>query len=431
MKRYVISTFFILFALCLFGQDEYLNNKIENTNLKQIKNETLIDYNLLEQTKGKVTIIEFWETWCAPCIQAMHHLKKLKDKFPNELEIVCVSCDDLKKTISFVEKNKFPFTFIYDKEKYLKEQVFPHSGIPHSILVDKTGKIQAGTMPGFMTEEVINNLVNDRQIDIPQKTLFNPKSLSDEKSENTLINFELKSYQLGDRGYLQTENKSRPTRILTDYEGGYKDTIENITKYTAASKNILELYQIAYEDIPLTRFIYKEDLGYINSHLPNKRYTMIFSSSDLLGNHNSILINQLNSTFELKTSMQEQEVEVLIIDSIDTNTGHCKRSYDRSKSGMSSNFNILLFKLDASYINSMVIAKTLEDFFRTLNETREDFPKIPIETKIPAANFYDIKISIENDKEESFDTWLELFKEHGFILRKEKKILKFIEINSR
>jgi thiol-disulfide isomerase/thioredoxin len=157
MKQYLISIFFIFFALSLFGQDEYLNNKIENANLKQIKNKILVDYNLLEQTKGKVTIIEFWETWCGPCIEAMHHLKKLKEKFPDKLEIVCVSCDDLEKTISFIEKNKFPFNFVYDKEKYLKGQVFPHSGIPHSILVDKTGKIQAGTLPGFMTEEVINN----------------------------------------------------------------------------------------------------------------------------------------------------------------------------------------------------------------------------------------------------------------------------------
>ena len=53
MKRYLISAFFIFFVLSLFGQDEYLNNKIENTNLKQINNKNLVDYNLLKQTKDE------------------------------------------------------------------------------------------------------------------------------------------------------------------------------------------------------------------------------------------------------------------------------------------------------------------------------------------------------------------------------------------
>lgn len=423
MKQFLISTFLIFFTLCIFGQDEYLNNKVGNANLKQINNKTLTNYNLLEQTEGRVTIIEFWETWCGPCIQAMHHLKKVKEKFPDKFEVVCVSCDDLEKTISFIEKNDFPFTFIFDKEKYLKEQVFPHSGIPHSILVDKTGKIQAGTLPGFITEEVINNLVNDRQIDIPQKSLFNPESLSDEKSENSLINFELRSYQLGDRGYIQTANKSRSKRILTDYEGGYKDTIENITEYTVAGRNILELYQIAYENTPLTRFLYDEKLNYINSYLPDKRYTMIFSSSDLLGNHHSILINQLNSIFGLKTNIREKEVEVLILDSINTDTGYIKESHDNTNAGISSTISHLLtYTVNASYINPNVIIKQLENFF-----------KIPVETEIPSTNFYDVEIDIKRDYvegvSERVDILIELFKEHGFVLRQEKKVLKFIEIN--
>ena len=91
MKRYLFLVLLISSVLSLFGQDKYLKNKISNTKLKQIKNKSLVDCNLLEQTKGKITIIEFWETWCGPCIEGMHHLKKLKDKFAEELEIVCVS----------------------------------------------------------------------------------------------------------------------------------------------------------------------------------------------------------------------------------------------------------------------------------------------------------------------------------------------------
>jgi len=422
MKKYIFTVLISLVTLnvgSLFAQDEYLKNKVNKPELKQIKNKTLVDYNLLKQTKGKVTIIEFWETWCSPCIKGMHHLKTLKEKYSKELEIVCVSCDDLEKTKSFIKKNKFPFTFIYDKEKYLKAEIFPHSGIPHSILIDKTGKIQTSTLPGFITEDVIKDLMENEQIDIPNKELFNSENLSEKKSENTFINFELRSYQLGDRGFFRTEFKTRSKRILTDFTDGYKDTIENITETTSASKNILELYQYAYENIPLTHFLYDEELNYINSHLPNHLYTMIFSSSDLIGNHYSILINQLNSIFGLKTRIQEKETEVLILDAINTNTGNITKSYDYTKSGTSLNDDYFRYTLSASYINSMLVIKALEDFF-----------KIPVETEIPATDFYNIEISIEKDRgdREEVDVWLELFKRNGLILRKDKKILKFIEI---
>jgi len=406
----------------MFGQDGYLKNRISDTELKQIKDKGLVDCNLLELTKEKVTIIEFWETWCAPCIEAMLHLKKIKENFSDELEIVCISSDDLQKTITFIEENEFPFTFIYDKEKYLKGQVFPHKAIPHTTLVDKTGKIHSSTLPGFITEKVINDLIDNKQIDIPNIQLFKPENLSEEKSENTLINFELHSYQLGDRGYLQIVNSTSPKRILTDYTGGFKDTIENIVKITAANKSILELYQYAFENIPLTRFIYDEELNYLNSHLPNHRYTMIFSSSDLLGDHHSILINQLNSTFGFKIKTQYKEVEVLILDSINTNTGNNKKSHDNTRAGMSSKIaHFLYYIIKSSYINPMTITKTLEDFFM-----------MSVETEIPSNSFYDIEIEIERDYIEGItdnvDTWLELLNESGLILRKDKKVLKFIEI---
>ena len=417
-KRYFFSVVFILFAFCLFGQDEYLKNKIGNAKLKQIKNKSLVNSNILKQTKGKVTVIEFWETWCGPCIMAMRHLVEMKEKFPDELEIICVSCDDLDKTISFIEENKFPFTFIYDKEKYLKKQVFPHSGIPHSILVDKTGKIQAGTLPGFITEEVLKNLINDQQVDIPQKTLFNPENLTEEKSENTLINFELRSCKLGDRGYTHITRGARSKRLLMDYQGGYKDTIVNFIEYTVADKNILELYQCAYEDFPLTRFIYDKELDYINTDFPDKKYTMIFSCSDLFGNHQSILVNQLNSVFGLKTSTKEQEVEVLILEAINIEDDSQKPE-DRSQSTVTvETSHLVRYKLNASYIRvPEAIVKSFEHFFQ-----------IPVETELPPTVMNRIEIDIERDSKEDVDTWIALFKEKGIILRKERKVLKFIEI---
>lgn len=429
MKRYIISTFFlILFVLSVFGEGETLKNKVGNTNLIQISNKNLIDYNLLKQTEDKVTIIEFWEIWCAPCISSMHHLKKLKEKFPNELEIICVSTENLEKTKTFIEKNNFPFTFIYDKDKHLKEQVFPHTGIPHSILVDKKGVIQMATHPKFVKEEVINRLINGQQIDVPEKTFFDPKLLSEDKSKNTLIKFELRNYQLGDRGYVETSSTTRSRKLITDISGEYKDTLENVLECKAAGQNILELYQIAYDGLSKARFIYDENLSYINSQKLDRLYTMLFLCSDLLGKPNEILINQLNTTFGLKTNIHEKEVEVLILDSIMMNTENIKKSFNKNKAGMNLMLTLSEYKIESSYLSSDAIAKTLEDFFN-----------IPVENEVFKDNFYEIDLKIENEPTsdantgiltKDIDVWINLFKKQGIILRKDKKILKLVEISS-
>ena len=130
----------------------------------------------------------------------------------------------------------------------------------------------------------------------------------------------------------------------------------------------------------------------------------------------------MNSIFGLKTGIQEKEVEVLVLYSINTNKGNIKKSYDNTKAETRSEISHLInCQIKSGYINSDAITKILEDFF-----------KIPVETEIPLTDFYDIEIDIKRDYEQGItdkvDLWLELFEESGFILRKDKKVLKFIEI---
>jgi thiol-disulfide isomerase/thioredoxin len=402
------------------AQDEFLKDVMGNTSLTQIKNGLLENFDLIEQTRGKVTIIELWEAWCGPCITAMRKLRELKHTFPNELEVICVSSENTQRTIAFIERNNFPFTFVHH-DKRLKN-IFPHTGIPHSILIDRNGKILAQTHPNSITEEVIHNLINDLPVDIPRHTTeqSNQENLS---NENTLITFKLSRFQPGTRQGVGTSSRRLENRILTD-AGEYENIVENVAEIDASGQPILALYQYAF-NISSTRFIYAEELNYLSSVSPENLYNMTFLSSDLLGNHHSLLVNQLNNVFGLSTSTQKKETEVLVLDSICINNENiswaCDSNIAFSQSTRIGNFIVFFF-------NSL--RATPQDITRLL----ESFFAKPVVTDMSAHHLYEIYVDIDSENMDisgqisDIDFWLEEFKKHGLFLKKEQRFVEFIEI---
>ena len=58
-----------------------------------------------EFKSGKVYIVEFWATWCGPCIAAMPHISELQDKYADKgVQVISVSDEDLETVEGFLEK---------------------------------------------------------------------------------------------------------------------------------------------------------------------------------------------------------------------------------------------------------------------------------------------------------------------------------------
>lgn len=55
----------------------------------------------LSSQRGKVVLIEFWATWCSPCVDAMPHLQALQKQFGNKLQIITVSTEKEKRIRQF------------------------------------------------------------------------------------------------------------------------------------------------------------------------------------------------------------------------------------------------------------------------------------------------------------------------------------------
>lgn len=103
----------------------------------------------LEQFKGKVVLVDFWATWCGPCIAELPNVKAAYEKYHEKgFEIVGVSLDDSKEDLeAFVKKNEMPWVQVIFNEESKRgwdnpiARRYGISGIPAMYLIGRDGKV--------------------------------------------------------------------------------------------------------------------------------------------------------------------------------------------------------------------------------------------------------------------------------------------------
>lgn len=92
-----------------------------------------------EDTKDKVVLVNFWATWCAPCIAEMPSMHKLYDDYNNKIEFVFISGEPSKIVNKFLAKNEYTFKVYQPVTAY--PEVFHVETIPRTFLIDTKGNI--------------------------------------------------------------------------------------------------------------------------------------------------------------------------------------------------------------------------------------------------------------------------------------------------
>ena len=124
-----------------------------------------IDWNpvKISDYRGKVVVLDFWATWCGPCIASMPHTQEVAASYKNQGVIVlgCCTSDDRAAFESWVNANrqKYPdFIFTHDPKERSPERasskLYGVNGIPQQFIIDREGKI-AALNTGYMKGEVL------------------------------------------------------------------------------------------------------------------------------------------------------------------------------------------------------------------------------------------------------------------------------------
>jgi uncharacterized protein (TIGR03435 family) len=111
-----------------------------------------------DDLKGKAVVLEFWGTFCDPCVENIPHMNELAEAFKDKpVVFISVTRDGQAEVEKFMEKHPMKGNVAVEgKEAFRSFQV---RGIPHTVLVDKDGVIRAFSYPSMVTTESIEALL--------------------------------------------------------------------------------------------------------------------------------------------------------------------------------------------------------------------------------------------------------------------------------
>jgi peroxiredoxin len=102
------------------------------------------EYISSEDLRGKVVLLDFWGTWCPPCVASVPALRDLQKRFAKEplFKMISVSTDsDEAKWRAFTEKNQMAWTHYLDRDRHVV-RVFDVRAFPTYVLIDAEGIIR-------------------------------------------------------------------------------------------------------------------------------------------------------------------------------------------------------------------------------------------------------------------------------------------------
>ena len=89
--------------------------------------------------EGKVVFLNFWATWCPPCVAEMPSIQKLYERFKGQVAFVCVSNEDAGKIEQFGREKNYAFPLYRIQEP--RPTAFETDGIPATFVISRERKI--------------------------------------------------------------------------------------------------------------------------------------------------------------------------------------------------------------------------------------------------------------------------------------------------
>jgi len=136
-------------------ENEYVKNLLEleiekqnkkNIELLDLKSKSTITDSLFSKYKGNVVYVDFWATWCVPCLKEIPQSMKIQEKFKDKSVVFLFLCnqskyEDWEKTIK--EKDiKGEHVFLNSKQFNELRALYDITGVPHYMLINKEGGIR-------------------------------------------------------------------------------------------------------------------------------------------------------------------------------------------------------------------------------------------------------------------------------------------------
>jgi len=136
-----------------------------------------------DKLKGKVVVLEFWATWCGPCVASIPHLNELAEQFKDKpVVFISVTSENEDVVRSFLKNHPIKAWIGLDDYEVLNK-AFHVEGIPHAVIIDATGRIAAIAHPADIKPENLEEVLAGKKCSLPPPTVYTV----DKFSENEVV----------------------------------------------------------------------------------------------------------------------------------------------------------------------------------------------------------------------------------------------------
>ena len=116
----------------------------------------------LASLKGKVVLVNFWATWCPPCLEEIPDLQELYDAHrKSDLVVIGVALDSTRESVvEFVAKKKISYPIVFG-DYDMAAQVGEVEALPTSYLYDPAGKL-VSYQQGMVTKSSVESYIKSK-----------------------------------------------------------------------------------------------------------------------------------------------------------------------------------------------------------------------------------------------------------------------------
>jgi len=112
-----------------------------------------------QDLRGKVVIMDFWATWCTPCIESIPHLNALKKELADQpVRLMSITYEPGAKVSAFLKTHKIETDIFIDNDLSTFKS-FSAWGIPIMYVFDKEGRLVAGISPKNLTADIVRKIL--------------------------------------------------------------------------------------------------------------------------------------------------------------------------------------------------------------------------------------------------------------------------------
>lgn len=134
MKKWILTLAFLGLSSNAFAAEKILDFTLKSNTGENIR---------VSDLRGQVVMLNFWASWCGPCVQEFPHLEKISQRFsPAGFTLLGVNIDTTEaQAASFLKGRDVSFPIVFDPTLKVRNAYKKYEGMPLSIFVDCDGNI--------------------------------------------------------------------------------------------------------------------------------------------------------------------------------------------------------------------------------------------------------------------------------------------------